>query len=234
MKEKREIRKEVWRRLLEENVSKNPFGHIPQFKGQREAAEMLRKLEAYVKAKSVFVPPDQAQYEVRLNCLKDGKVLIMATPRLRDGFYKLDKDVKNWKRAVISYEVTKYGKRLLTSYEEIGKIDLMVTGAVAVSIRGERIGKGTGFFDLEFAILREIGSVDESTPIAAIVHPLQIYEKIPFEPKDVSINYIVTPEKIIEIKDPPPRPKGIDWKYAEKFVSKIRPLKELYEKYKLG
>lgn len=231
-KEKEAVRKEVWVRLKNEGISLSPYGHIPQFKGQKKSAEILRSLEVYRKAKKVFVPPDQAQYEVRFNCVCDGKVLIMATPGLKDGFYEVNKDIPNWEKAIFSHQVRSYGRKLRTDFLDIGRIDLMVTGAVAVSVKGERVGKGSGFFDWEYIILKEIGSVNVDTPIVGIVHPLQIFEKLPFEFHDVPVDYIVTPDEIIETKTPHPKPDRIDWMYARPLIKKMRPLEELWERMK--
>ncbi|MCS7232091.1 MAG: 5-formyltetrahydrofolate cyclo-ligase [Elusimicrobiota bacterium] len=233
MNEKEIIRKQVWDKLLKERVSSSPHGHIPQFKGQDKAAEVLRSLEVYKKAERVFVPPDQAQYLVRFNCVNDGKTLIMATPALKDGFYEVKKDNPNWEKAIYSHKIRNYGKKLKTDFKEIGKIDLMITGAVAVSLKGERIGKGSGFFDWEYKILREIGSIDDSTPVVAVVHCLQIFEKLPATSADVSVDYIVTPQKIIKTERAL-RPKGIDWKYAMPLIKKMRPLRELWKNKNFG
>ena len=229
-KSKQRIRNEVWKKLLEVGVSKLTYGHIPIFKGQEKAAQNLRKLQVYANAKRVFIPSDQAQYRARVNAVEDGKTLIMATPGLKDGFYQVDRSVANYRLAVQSHQVSKHAKKLHTSYESIGKIDLLLTGAGAVSRQGERIGKGTGFFDKEYAILREIGCVEEDTPIIALVHDLQVYDSLPFEEgKDVPVDYIVTPQKVIKVERRLSRPTGIDWDYVKKsnLARKMRPFKEL-------
>jgi 5-formyltetrahydrofolate cyclo-ligase len=158
----------------------------------------------------------------------------MATPGLRDGFYEIGQGVpqRAWDLAVRSYGVRRYGKRLSTTYADIGTIDLMVTGAVAVSLRGERIGKGTGYFDWEYVILREIGSITAETPVIAVVHHIQVCEVLPWEPKDVSVDYIATPEGIIKVRGSLPRPGGIDWRYVTKGLrAKMRPFRELYSRH---
>ena len=235
---KKQVRAEVWKRMQELGVT-HPFNKIPPFPGQEAAASLLRTLDVYKNAERIFVPPDSAQYHVRLNALKDGKTVIMATPALADGFYELDPSVLDenvWRSAVRSKEVVKYGRRLKTSFEDIGRIDLMVTGAVAVSRSdGSRIGKGTGFFDLEYAILKEIGSVGETTPIVAVVHDLQVFDELPHDKNDVAVNLIVTPTQVIEIKEPRRRPTGIDWKRLDnRRILKIRPLTELEMKIKVS
>ncbi|MDL1971901.1 MAG: hypothetical protein LWW78_01455 [Deltaproteobacteria bacterium] len=129
MQRKDSIRKAVWQKLYEEGISEDPFNRIPPFKGQNKAAERLRRLQIYKDAKRVMVPPDEVQKQVRLNILNDNKILIMATPGLRDGFYELNPrhiPIKRWTKAITTYGVTKWGRRLFTSYEEIGKIDLLI------------------------------------------------------------------------------------------------------------
>ncbi|MHC1579224.1 MAG: 5-formyltetrahydrofolate cyclo-ligase [Candidatus Alkanophagales archaeon] len=241
LRSKRRVRAEVWRRMRELGVA-HPFNRIPPFPGQDAAASLLRTLDVYKSAERVFVPPDSAQYHVRLNALRDGKTVVMATPALADGFYELDPSAPNlsdegvWRSAVRGREVVKYGRRLKTSLEDIGRIDLMVTGAVAVSRGdGSRIGKGTGFFDLEYAILKEVGSVGETTPIVAVVHDSQVFDELPHDKNDVAVNFIVTPTRVIEVKEPRGRPTGIDWKRLDsRRILKMRPLTELEMKIKVS
>jgi len=178
-----------------------------------------------------MVPPDGAQLQARINLLQDRKRLIMATPGLRDGFYAITSNrlpPALWAKAVKTVGVTRYGRKLETTLGEIRRVDLLVTGAVAVSLQGDRIGKGTGYFDLEYMILREIGSVGEKTPVIALVDDVQIFEELPWKEKDVSIDLIVTATTSIPVHHPRPRPKGIDWLSLQpRHVKRMRPLREL-------
>ena len=191
----------------------------------------MRRLEIYQRANTIMIPPDQAQLQVRINAVMDGKRLIMATPGLRDGFYLLKKEtikVTNLKGAVRSSGVRRFGIRLATTRHEIGTVDLMATGAVAVGLQGERIGKGSGYFDLEYMILREIGSVEETTPICALVDECQVLEKVPMEEKDVAVDLICTPTRIITTERSLQRPVKIPWDLLpEKHCKGMRPLREL-------
>jgi len=212
-------------------MSADSHGSIPTFPGQNKAAERLRSFTIYQRAKTIMVPPDQAQLQVRVNALMDGKRLIMATPGLRDGFYLLHKaeiKARDWKQAARSSGVRRFGKRLGTAREEIGHIDLLATGAVAVDLKGGRVGKGSGYFDLEYMILQEIGSVNEGTPIIALVDDLQVREEVPMEAKDVAVDFICTPTRVIQIERRLERPSKILWDLlAEKTIRGMRPLKEL-------
>ena len=178
-----------------------------------------------------MVPPDQAQLQVRINTLLDSKRLIMATPGLRDGFYLFEMGevkIKNLVMAVRSSGVKKFGKRLATTQRDIGEIDLLITGAVAVGLQGGRIGKGSGYFDLEYMILREIGSVKESTQIVALVDDLQVREEVPMEEKDVSMDFIVTPTRFIKVETDIQRPTKIIWELMDEHsIRRMRPLREV-------
>jgi 5-formyltetrahydrofolate cyclo-ligase len=95
-------------------------------------------------------------------------------------------------------------------------------------MQGERIGKGSGYFDLEYMILREIGSVTEATPICALVDDPQIFEQLPMEAKDVAVDSVITPTRIITIERTLERPAQIPWdELHERHIRSMRPLREL-------
>ena len=100
---------------------------------------------------------------------------------------------------------------------------------MAVSPRdGSRLGKGEGYAELEYAVLREIGLADESTPIATTVHEVQLVDELPQDPYDVSVDVIVTPRRVIRVGERGPRPKGIIWdRLSEEKLGKIPLLREL-------
>jgi 5-formyltetrahydrofolate cyclo-ligase len=82
---------------------------------------------------------------------------------------------------------------------------------VAVSPAGARTGKGEGYGEIEYALLRELGRIDARTPIATTVHDLQVVEALPLEPFDVSVDLIVTPTRLIRVDGPRQRPDRIFW-----------------------
>ena len=104
----------------------------------------------------------------------------------------------------------KYGR--LVSPREMRPIDLVVCGAVAVTRDGARIGKGGGYADLEYALLREEGKIRESTPILTTVHAIQIVRnRVPMLPHDVPVDFIVTPTQVVATRLAHQRPRGIYW-----------------------
>jgi 5-formyltetrahydrofolate cyclo-ligase len=101
----------------------------------------------------------------------------------------------------------------LVAFEEMQPIDLVVVGCVAVAQSGGRTGKGAGFADLELAMLRSLNLIQADTPIVTTVHALQLVdaERLPMQPHDWPLNWIVTPEEAIVTDTTFPRPQGLDW-----------------------
>jgi 5-formyltetrahydrofolate cyclo-ligase len=91
-------------------------------------------------------------------------------------------------------------------------IDLVITGSVAVARDGARVGKGGGYGDLEYGLLRDEGKVRESTPIVTTVHPLQIVsDRLPMLPHDLPVDFLVTPSEVVATRPAHPRPRGLYW-----------------------
>ncbi len=169
-------------------------GRIPNFVGAEVAAEKLHQLMEWKKAKVVFVNPDSPQRKVRENALKDGKTLVMASPRLKKGFILINPaDVRGKEHFASTIKgAFKFGDAL----QDFPKPDLIVVGSVAVDLQGHRLGKGHGYGDAEIAIIKRMfGEI----PIATTVHDIQIVDRVPFEEKDEKVSIIVTPTKTIRV-----------------------------------
>ncbi len=228
MVDKQSLRERIWRELEHRGVVTFPRparGRIPNFVGSDLAAARLLSLPVYSSAKVIMINPDAAQLPVREFALRDGKQLLMATPRLRRGFIQLDpKSIHNPRKAASIKGAFYYGQQV--DLKNL-KVDLIVEGSVAVDLRGGRIGKGSGWGDLEYAILREYEAADENTPIATTVHDLQMVPPILMTPHDVPVDIIATPTQLILTKSNHPRPSGIKWEELEN--SKIREVPILQE-----
>ncbi|BDB98219.1 5-formyltetrahydrofolate cyclo-ligase [Saccharolobus caldissimus] len=209
---KQEIREKIWRLLEETNIASFPrpvYGRIPNFKGAEIAAEKLASLPEFKKAEVVKVNPDSPQRKVRELVLREGKKLLVPTPRLKGEFFLLYNVDPKLASTISGF--TKFGKRI--SYKEIPEVDLVVVGSVAVTRKGDRVGKGEGYSELEYAILRELGKVNEKTPIATTVHSIQIVDFIPYEIYDVPVDIIATEKEIIRTNTTREKPKGLYLSY---------------------
>lgn len=217
--DKDNLRNQVWSLLKEKGVTRrDPVGHIPNFIGAEQAAERLANLPIWQQAKVIKCNPDSPHILVRLRALQDGKRLYMAVPRLTNTrcFVELiaeDLQQRNiaLEDAAIARQALTYGK--LVSFEEMQPIDLVTVGCVAVTRNGGRTGKGAGFADLELAMLKDFGLVKSDTPIVTTVHSLQIVEDslLPMQSHDWALNWIVTPEDVIETNTTYPLPTGLNW-----------------------
>ncbi|RLE57963.1 MAG: 5-formyltetrahydrofolate cyclo-ligase [Thermoprotei archaeon] len=221
---KRRIRERIWSEMERRNIAVFPrpcYGRIPNFRGHEVAAKKFIESKLFERADVIFCCPDSPQRPIREAVIASGKVLIMATPRLRQGFLIIkpgDVPRGQERKASTIAGAFKYGRTVDTIPY---RIDVKVTGSVAVTVQGARLGKGGGYSDLEYAILREMGVVDEKTPVVTTVHDIQIVDYIPMTRHDVPIDYIFTPTKSIEIKDSPFRkPEGIYWDELD--INKIR------------
>ena len=106
-----------------------------------------------------------------------------------------------------------YGRPVdLGEVAKLGHIGLLVTGGSAVSLDGLRIGKGHGYFDLEWALLSEVGSTDESTEIVDIVHDCQVVDiEVEAAEHDVVVDWIITPTRTIRVEGPPRSAGRVRW-----------------------
>lgn len=227
---KSKVRQEIWSKMEDRGVARFPTpveGRIPNFEGAEIAAKKLTELSVFREAKTIKVNPDSPQNSVRANVIREGKMLYMPTPRLRSGFLRIDPEnvpQGKAKRATTIKHSGEYGEKV--GLEEMKKIDLVVAGSVAVTEEGKRVGKGGGYSDLEYAILRELDLGKPS--VVTTVHPLQIVEELPLESHDVPIDWVVTPEEIIETSNEFEKPEGIDWSLlSEEDIQNIPILQKL-------
>jgi len=195
--EKQRLREKIWQDMEKAGVATFPLpcrGRIPNFIGAEKAAERLRQLDEWKRAKIVFVNPDSPQQKVRENALKDGKILIMASPRLKRGFIIIEPSRVHGKEHLAS--TIKGAFKFGIQVQDFPKPDLVIEGSVAVDLDGHRLGKGHGYGDIEIGIIRErFGEV----PIVTTVHDIQVVERVPSEPKDERVSIIVTPTKVIRV-----------------------------------
>lgn len=212
---KNEIRRKIWLLMDEKGISKFPkpvYGRIPNFIGSEKAAWRLASLDEFKRARVVKVNPDSPQKMIRYLTLSAGKILLMPTPKLKSSFLILDpKRIPRhaYSEAASIHGAFKYGRQC--SVWNLPYVDLVVAGSVAVSKDGVRLGKGGGYSEIEYGILREVNAVDENTPIFTTVHDIQIVDELPREPYDLIVDAIITPTKILRIKRRHELPKGIMW-----------------------
>jgi 5-formyltetrahydrofolate cyclo-ligase len=211
--DKSEARIAIWKALVDYKVARFPFpltGRITNFDGADRAAGRLLEHDVLRNAKCVKVNPDSPQRYVRKGLLDRGIVVITPTPRLQGGFYRLDPTripKEHYWDAASMKKGGEWGEAL--RLDRLPRIDAIVMGCVAVTRDGRRLGKGHGYADLEYAILRELGH--PPVPVATTVHPLQILEEFPTEAHDVAVSIVAIPAELIQVAEPLANPARIDW-----------------------
>lgn len=232
---KTQARKRVWSELI--RVAKpdsryhfnfNEF--IPDFEGSDQATQRLIENTIYKDAQTIFVTPDNCLEEFREQALLDGKTQVISTYGIRRGFVELSPNdtPDHLARYVVLLDVMEEAGNYisLSELKEKGvQFDWLITGASAVNTKGVRFGKGHGFFDLEWAMLYEIGSVNAQTPVIAFVHDCQVVDiDLDLSPFDTVCDYIVTPTRLIEIENPQKPTMGVMWEKLEPGMMENIPL----------
>jgi 5-formyltetrahydrofolate cyclo-ligase len=62
--------------------------------------------------------------------------------------------------------------------------------ALAIDQRGNRLGKGKGYYDRALA--------EASAPVVAVVYEHELLESLPAEAHDKAVNFAVTPAQTIQ------------------------------------
>ena len=197
-------------------------------KARAQAAARLFEVEPWRSARRIKVNPDAPQRPVREAALRRGITVFVPTPRLRGGFKKLDParipEDQIGAAASLS-KADRFAEEVALA--DLPPMDAIVCGSVAVTRDGRRCGKGEGYSDLEYAILRELGHAP--VPVATTVHRgRRSWTGLPRDPTDLPLALIVTPDEVIEVAPPPPAPAGIDWqRLSEADLDAMPVLREL-------
>ena len=140
----------------------------------------------------------------------------MAVPRLAEPepFFALDPaHLSEPPRKAASIKGASRSARRVT-LADLSPVDLVVMGSVAAGEDGARLGKGGGFADLEFALASAAGLIGPHAVAVTTVHELQVYPAgtIPLTSHDVPLDFIITPERVIDCgRNGPRRAAGICW-----------------------
>lgn len=220
MQDTQQHRERIWQALNRVGRPDSRFhwdfsSFIADFDDNDLATQRATEIDAWRTADRVFITPDNSTERLRREAIRAGKTLLVTTYGIRRGFLQLDAgDVPT---SEINYAATLDGLDVfahpvtLTDLEGTGALPLLVTGGSAISRNGIRFGKGHGYFDLEWAMLSEIGLADGSSEVVDIVHDLQyVDEDLEGEEHDVAVDWIVTPTRTIHV-DVDRRPGRVFW-----------------------
>jgi len=220
MKSKSEIRQAVWEKLRKVALPDPIFDYdfssfIPDFQGSEKCVESITGLDSWKRSGLVFITPDNSLIKLREKAIRAGKRFVMTTYGIRRGFLLIDSNTIPKDQATLAsslYGAETFGKKVaLEELRALGTIDLVITGAAAVTKSGIRFGKGHGYFDIEWGIFTALNLVDANSKVITVVHDCQVTDE-DFKPSsfDTITDYIVTPTQTISVKSKYQKPSGID------------------------
>lgn len=222
MADKQSVRS-VWLNTFAKNTVTPQWG---------KAAQKLRGRTLYHESETVFATPANSLYQARINCLIDGKNLVMPGPSIREGFYLLPArsiPFKDLPAAVTYRGLAKKGQLLKIDAIAELSIGLLLTGSLAVDREGGRIGDGNGFFDLCCAILQELGALQQEWSVMTFIREDQIStDLLPQDTWDIKIAGAIT-QTGIHVFNPPFQKSRIFWDVLPTDrIKRINPLWKLY------
>jgi len=239
---KDELRLQVWATLREVARPDARFHwdftqFVPDFVGSERCAAAIRRHPLYQRASLLFVAPDNSLTRVRAQAMADGKRLLVATHAIARGFYLVEPGVVPPKQVAFAATLDGLDKHArlidIEGVRALGAIDLLVTGISLVTEQGVRWGKGHGYFDLEWAMFRELGVAHDDTPVMAVGHDCQMVDaELEPSPVDTIVDLIITPTQLIEVQQVFDKPGGILWdSVSPELLRQVPSLQALYTAY---
>jgi 5-formyltetrahydrofolate cyclo-ligase len=200
-KTKEEIRGFIWEKLTKDEIAQFPlpcWGRIPNFEGAEAASNMLLKLPEFKKSAFIFSAPDYVLHYIRELILQNRKDLLVATPHIQEFLLLKNIPSRVIKKAVTIKGMYQFGEEI--TLNQISRpLDIFCQGSVAIDQQGNRLGKGMGYGDREYHLLRQEGIVDKKTIIVTFVHDCQIFDNFSelMENTDVKVQIAFTPTRTI-------------------------------------
>ncbi|MHA1649841.1 MAG: 5-formyltetrahydrofolate cyclo-ligase [Candidatus Helarchaeota archaeon] len=200
-KTKQEVREQVWEKMTRDEIAQFPlpcFGRIPNFIDVEKASKLLLDLPEFKKARFIFSAPDYVLHHIREIILQNRKDLLVATPRIQEFLMLKNIPSRIIRKAITIKGMYKFGEQV--HINQISRpLDLFCQGSVAIDRKGNRLGKGKGYGDREYHLLRQEGIIDKQTLVITIVHDVQILDDFSYlmEKNDVKVDLALTPTEII-------------------------------------
>lgn len=221
--------KSVWRQKIRE-IAAGGSSASPFQAGR--AAEIIRRLPVLRRARQLFISPAPLLRQIRINALADGKEVVMPSAGLKEGFYLFKPytiPFRDLPFAVSLQGAAKHGRRLSPKALAALGLDALITEVLAFDGQGGRLGDGSGFFDLAYAILAETTALAPEHQVIFVAGEEQrVSRSLPLDEWDVAGDLVVTDRETLEIAAGPAHAGRIFWeRLSEKRIRRIKPLWQL-------
>lgn len=200
--EKLNLRERIKQTLKEQNEDK----HYCNFQSQKALIE-LYNFDLFKEASCVLSFVSYGT-EIKTNQLLDiildeNKMLCLPrTENEKMEFYYINSDEDFSEQT----EIGEYGITVPKSNQD--KLDLnsipdktlIIIPGLAFDERGNRLGKGKGYYDKFLAELLSISEKEKILGIVGYCYDFQIIDKVITEPNDIPVDYIISDKRIIKSK----------------------------------
>ena len=199
--EKKLLRKKIRQKLVEENQNQKEVE-----KKSLYAQENLLNLEKLKASNNIllFVSyGNEIKTETLLEeLLKSGKKVFLPRTEKDDmDFFQ----TSNTESIENQTEIGDFGivvpkKNLkMLSPKEIGKDFLILIPGLAFDKKGNRLGKGKGFYDKYLENVLQCKSKDNYPMLVGFCYDFQIVDEVPTEKSDIPVDYVVSETRIIKV-----------------------------------
>ncbi|KAF2844988.1 hypothetical protein T440DRAFT_408987 [Plenodomus tracheiphilus IPT5] len=245
-------RKLIWARVYKEllhyaipdsRFSYDFLSFTPDFRHSDAAIGRVAEISCYKTASTILVTPDNSLEGLRHRALQDGKKVLVATHRLRRGFVLLDParvgpELWRYASCLDGMEKPSVGRAVtITQLKDDGiKVDMCVIGGLVLNEQGVVIWEGQALFEVQWALLQDIGVLSESAPVACVAHACQVVDEttlgierfVPDKKGEVQCDFVVTPEQVFQVEKAVKSSGGIDFNTVDpEALNNIPPLQEL-------
>ena len=200
--EKLNLRERIKQTLKEQNEDK----HYCNFQSQKALIE-LYNFDLFKKASCVLSFVSYGT-EIKTNQLLDiilNENKMLCLPRTENEkmeFYYINSDEDFSEQT----EIGEYGITVPKSNQD--KLDLnsipdktlIIIPGLAFDERGNRLGKGKGYYDKFLAELLSISEKEKILGIVGYCYDFQIIDKVITEPNDIPVDYIISDKRIVKSK----------------------------------
>lgn len=238
----------VYQQLLRCAVPDSRFNYdflkfTPDFRGSSDAVARVADLQCYKDADTILVTSDSSLEALRYRALKDGKKLLVGTYRLRRGFVLLDpksigESGLQLAACLDGMEKSGIGRRLeMAQLQEQGlRISMCALGGLVFNEQGVVVWEGAALFEVQWAMLQDLGVLDAAAPVVAVAHECQVVDEAQYgidaikadKNGEVQCDFVVTPDRTLAVKGAVKPSGGVDFtKVDSDALNNIPPLQEL-------
>lgn len=238
----------VYQQLLRHALPDSRFHYdflkfAPDFRRSSEAVARVAELPCYRDATTLLVTADNSLERLRHRALRDGKRLLVATHRLRRGFVLLDPRTIAESRLELAACLDGMEKPGIGRAMELAQlrdaryhVDMCALGGLVFNEQGVVVWEGSALFEVQWALLHDLGLLDPAAPVVAVAHDCQVVDEAqhaldaikPDKHGEVQCDFVATPDRLLQIHSPAKPTTAIDFsKVDPDALNNIPPLQEL-------